>query len=85
MSIQSEYEKALEGNTDLNKKFVKLGELNKLAYKNLILSINISSAVEKVVFGLVMSAKSLDNHNGDCKIAWDRLVNKYAPHIASYL
>ena len=42
---QDEYENALEFNTDLNKMIVKLGDLNELAYEDLILSINTSSKV----------------------------------------
>ena len=44
-SSQDEYEEALKGNEDLDKKIVKLGEWNELAYKDLILSINTSSSV----------------------------------------
>ena len=36
---QEEYESTLEGDEDLDKKIVKLGELNELAYKDLILLI----------------------------------------------
>ena len=43
--MQGEYEKALEGDTDLNKKFMKLGELNEIAYEDHILSINTSVSV----------------------------------------
>ena len=55
-----EYEKALWENEDLDKKIVKLGELNELAYEDLILSINTSSSVGKVAFELVKNAKSED-------------------------
>ena len=82
---QEEYENALEGNDDLNKKIVKLGELNELAYEDLILLINTSSSVGKVAFGLVKNVKSKDFLDGNCKVAWDRLVSKYAPHTASSL
>ena len=51
--MQDEYENALKGNTDLNTKTVKLGELNELTYEDFILSSNTSSPVEKVAFGLV--------------------------------
>ena len=51
--MQDEYEHALEGDTDLSKNTVKMGELNELADKDLILSINTSSSVGKVAFGLV--------------------------------
>ena len=50
---QDKYENALIGNIDLDKKILKLSELNKLAYEDLILSINTSSSVGKVEFGLV--------------------------------
>ena len=50
-------------------KIVKLGELNKLAYEDLILSINTSSSVGKVMFGLAKNAKSEDFPEGNCKVA----------------
>ena len=59
--MQEEYESALEGDEDLNKRIIKLGELNELAYEDLILSINTSSSVGKVAFGLVKNAKSEDS------------------------
>ena len=67
------------------KKIVKLGELNELAYEDLILLINNSSSAGKVAVGLVMNAKSEDFPEGNCKVAWDRLVSKYALHTASSL
>ena len=48
--MQHQYEEVLKGNEDLNKKIVKLGELNKLSYEDLILSINTSSSFCKVAF-----------------------------------
>ena len=57
---QDEYESALEGNEDLDKKIVKLGELKKLAYEDLILCINPSSSLGKVAFGFMKNAKSED-------------------------
>ena len=35
--------------------------------------------------GLVKNAKSDDFPDGNCKVAWDRLVSKYALHMASSL
>ena len=67
--IQEESENALEGGTDFNKKIIKLGELNKLAYEDLMLSIKTSSFVGKVAFGLVRNAKSAHFPNENCKIA----------------
>ena len=34
---------------------------------------------------MIRSVKSADFPEGNCKIAWDRLVSKYAPHTASSL
>ena len=79
---QDEYESALDKDEDLNKKIIKLGELNKLAYEDLILSINTSFSVGKVAFGLVKNAKSEDFLEGYCKVAWARLVSEYAWHTA---
>ena len=67
------------------KKTIKLGELHELAFEDLILSINNSSSVGKAAFGLVKNAKSEDFLKGNCKVAWDRLVSKYALHTASSL
>ena len=61
---QSEFERALEKSTDLNKKIVMPGELNKLAYEYLILSINTDASVRKVAFGLAQNAKSSEFHEG---------------------
>ena len=70
---------------DLDKKFVKLGQLNELAYEDLILSINTSFLVRKVVFGLVKNTKSANFLEKNHKIAWDRLISKYALHTALFL
>ena len=78
---QEEYENALEGNNNLYKTIVKLGELNELAYEDSILLINTSSSVSKVAFGLVKNVKSKDFLEGNCNVAWDRLVSKYASQL----
>ena len=82
---QEEYETALEGNEDLDKKIVKLDALKELAYENLILSINTSSSVGKVAFGLVKNTKRENFPAGNCKVAWVRLLSDYAPHKALLL
>ena len=83
--MQEEYKSALEGDDDLNKRIVKLGELNKCLYEDFILLINTSSSVGRVAFELVKNAKSEDFLEGTCKVAWDRLVSKYALYTASFL
>ena len=65
MPTQEKYEKALEGDMDLDKKVVKLGELHELAHEDSILSINASSIVGKMEFRLVKNAKSLDFPKGN--------------------
>ena len=45
--MQSEYEEALESDTDLDKIVVQLGELNEITCKNLILSIKPVSLWER--------------------------------------
>ena len=57
-----------------------MGNLSDLAYKDLILATNMSSSIEKVVFSLVCNTKSPEFSKGNCKIAWDRLFNKYSLH-----
>ena len=74
-----EYEEALEGDTDICKEIIKFGELNKLAYEDLILAIDTSSSVGNLAFKLVCNSKSLKFPEGTCKVGWDKLVNKYAP------
>ena len=65
---QDEYKNALKGDTDLNKKITKLGELNELAYEDVISSINTSSSIGKVAIRLVRNAKNADFTKGNCKI-----------------
>ena len=79
--MQNEHNNALNGDTDLDKKIVKLFELNEL-YEDLILWIITSSSVGKVTFGLVRNVKSADFLEGNSKIAWNRLVSNYASHAA---
>ena len=57
----------------------------KIAYKDIILSTNTGFSVGKVPFGLVRNAKNQEFSEVNCKVAWDRLVNKYAPYTASSL
>ena len=53
-----------------------------LAYEDLVLSINNSSSIGNVAFGLVRDAKGADFLEGNCKVMWNRLVHKYAPYTA---
>ena len=57
--MKDKYENALKGDTDQFKNN-KLGELNELAYKDLIFSININLTFRKVSFVLAWNAKSME-------------------------
>ena len=48
-----------DGDIDLDKKVIQLGVLNEIANEALILSINTSSSVGKVAFGLVQEVQRL--------------------------
>ena len=80
-----EYKNALKGDMDLPKKMEKIGELNELAYEVLILLINNTFSIGKVAFGLGRNAKNADFPKKNSKIAWDRLVSKYALCTTSHL
>ena len=56
--------------------------MNELVYEDLVLLINTSSSVRKVAFGFVRNAKGADYMEGNCKIAWERLISNYAPNTA---
>ena len=72
-------EKDEEKRTSTEKKIVELGQLNQKGFTELILSIDHKLRHGKVAFRLVKNSKSGDYPEGNCKVAWDRLVAKYAP------
>ena len=76
--MQEEYDNVLENDTDLNKKIVKLGKLNELAYEDPL-------CLKKVPLGLVRNAKSFEFPQGNFKVSWDRLVEKSMPYILPHL
>ena len=74
-----EFELALLGSAKEDKAVKKLGELNEEAYEDIILSINHTSNMGKVAFSLVKICVSTEYLEGNCKLACDCLVEKYAP------
>ena len=64
---------------------IKLGKLNKLAYTDLLLSINTDTDYGKIAFKLVKNSKNSDFPEGNCNLAWARLTTKYAPRTAPSL
>ena len=68
------------------KKTVKMWMLNEHAFEEILLSIEGQTSSGKVAFNLVDNCTTADQPDGNCKLAWDRLVNKYAPQTApSYI
>ena len=52
-------------------------------YEDFILSINGNTTSGRVAFNLVKNCKTDEYPEGNCKMAWDRLVHKYAPKTAT--
>jgi hypothetical protein len=54
-------------------------DMNKLAYTELILSINDKKSTGKVAFNLVEGCKNKENTDGNAGMAWERLRYKFEP------
>ncbi len=67
--MQEQLDLAESSSSDSDKKILKLGELNKLAYKEIVLSINHTTSSEKVAFSLIKNCKIDDFPLGNCKLA----------------
>ena len=63
----------------------RMREANEAAYTDLILSIDGTNASGRVAFNLVRLSKNIDHADGDAKMAWARLRNKYATKSAPSL
>ena len=80
---QDEYDSAEAGNSDHNKAIVLVGQMNEVAYEGIILSVYYKTKDGNVAFKLVKNCKrEPDFPEGNCHLAWDRLVAKYEPHTA---
>ena len=62
-----------------DKSILALRDINKLAYRDLILSINHKTKEGKVAFKIVKNTKSKDYPDGNATEAWSHLVRKYSP------
>lgn len=79
---EREYTKAV---VNKDQPTVKCVELSEPAYEDIFLSINHTSGQGKVAFSLVKNCVSDEYPEGNFKLAWDRLVAKYAPKTAPSL
>ena len=77
--MQEQIDLAESSSSSTDKKIIKLGELNELAYKDIVLSINHTSSSGKVAFSLIKNCKSEEFPKGICRLAWECLVKKYKP------
>ena len=57
-----------------NKITIKLWKLNELAFEDIILSINHTTNQGKTAFHLVDNSITSDQPDGNCKVAWEKLV-----------
>jgi hypothetical protein len=65
--------------SDIGKKKSIIIESNKIAYTELILSIDVKASNGKVAFNIVRGCKTKDYPYGDGAIPWEKLKNKYEP------
>ena len=63
----------VENKTSLSKDEEKLIDLNEIAYSELIMSIDTTTAAGMVAFGLVKASKSKDYPDGNAATSWKRL------------
>jgi gag-polypeptide of LTR copia-type len=69
--------KVLEEVSELGRKLLKNADLNKLAFTELILSIDISISSGKIAFRIVKGFKSKDDEDGNANMAWEKLKKKF--------
>ena len=82
----TQFEASEDEANDAKKTIVKNWNLNELAFEDLLLSINTKTSSGTTAFNLVDTCTTSDQPDGNCKIAWDRLVSKYQPKTApSYI
>ena len=73
---------SIDVSTAEGKAKLELKKLNVVAYEELVLSIDASVPSGKVIFHLVKGCKTADYMDGDAKLAWKRLSEKFAPKRA---
>jgi gag-polypeptide of LTR copia-type len=61
--------------SDMGKKNLNAIELNKVAYTELLLSIDVKTSNSKIAFNIVKGCKSKDHPDGNAAIAWNKVKN----------
>ena len=81
IQTQDKFDLAVPGNSEHHKTIMIVGQMNELAYEDIILSINHRTKEGNVAFKLVKNCKrEPDFPEGNCHLACGRLVVKYEPH-----
>ena len=78
-------EEDFDENTPEGREKKRRRDANEAAYTDLVLSIDGSSASGRVAFNLVRLSKLKTHLDGDARMAWSRLLNKYATKSAPSL
>ena len=73
---------AADINTEAGKKIEKLQDLNDLVIEELYNAIDIKGTTGKVAFKIASSCETNEYSNGNAKVAWERLTQKYRPQTA---
>ena len=66
----------IDEKTDEGKRLLKIIDLNKLAFTELVLSIDISSTTGKNAFEPVKSCKAKEYEDGNAALSWEKLKLK---------
>ena len=85
ISVAEEYEKAVANVRKSRDDIIRFNNLNEEAFEDIILSIDHTAKQGKLAFSLVKNCKTATYPEGNCKLAWDRLVASYSPKTAPLL
>jgi thermostable 8-oxoguanine DNA glycosylase len=75
----------LEEKSEEGRRMMKNAELNKLAFTELKLSIDVSNSSGKIAYGILKSCKTKDYEDGNATHAWKKLKKKFDPVSAPTL
>ena len=88
LPTKSEYTSAasIDPATPESKETIRLYNLGKKAFDELVLSCNTTTPAGRTAFSLISECRTPDNPKGDATSAWEKLKHKYEPSTApSYI
>jgi hypothetical protein len=71
--------------TEEGKRMLRIIDLNKMTFTQLLLSIDVSNSSGKVAFEIIKSCNSKEYEDGHAGLAWKKLKKKYDPVSAPSL